>query len=134
MLNELEDVIRKNILRWYQKKGRDFPWRHTKDPYKIMIAEFMLHRTRAQQVLPVYQDFVKSYPDVESLVVALPTKIKEVTKHLGLHWRAQHFLGSVEFVLNTFNGRYPDTGYGRRIIKNTGCRRIYCRNHSDNLF
>jgi len=108
-LNELEDVIRKKILRWYQKKGRDFPWRHTKEPYKIMIAEFMLHRTRAQQVLPVYLDFVKSYPDVESLAVALPAEIKEVTKHLGLHWRAQHFLGAVEFVLNTFNGRYPDT-------------------------
>ncbi len=41
--------------------------RHNRDPYKIMIAEFMLHRTKAEQVAPVYQKFLKKYPDVRAL-------------------------------------------------------------------
>ena len=104
----MEDVIRKKVLKWYEKNGRDFPWRHIKEPYKIMIAEFMLHRTRAKQVLPVYQDFIKKYPDIKSLAMAKPEKIKEVTRHLGLHWRAGHFIESAKFLLNTFDGKFPD--------------------------
>ena len=58
------EEIQKSLLRWGGAHFRDYPWRHTREPYRIMIAEFMLHRTRADQVVPVYIEFIGKYPDV----------------------------------------------------------------------
>lgn len=101
-------IIRNKLLRWYKKYGRDFPWRHTHDPYKIMIAEFMLHRTRAEQVVPVYDHLIQKYPDVFSLATAGVNDIKQLTTHLGLHWRYKHFLKSAKYVVNDLQGSFPD--------------------------
>lgn len=100
--------IRDKLLQWYKKNGRDFPWRQTPDPYKIMIAEFMLHRTRAEQVVPVYNHFIRKYPDISSLAHAEESDIKQFTAHLGLHWRYKHLLKSAKYVVNNLHGIFPD--------------------------
>ena len=102
------NFIRKRILIWYDLYKRDFPWRHTKDPYKIMIAEFMLHRTKAGQVVPIYNKFIRKYPDIKSLAGAEPAEVKKVTRHLGLHWRGKNFIESIRYILNKLNGKFPD--------------------------
>jgi len=96
------------IIQWFNYHGRDFPWRHTKNPYKIMIAEFMLHRTKAEQVVPVYLEFIKKYPDVYTLAAADFDDIKKVTAHLGLHWRSKHFITAAKYVVEKCNGKFPD--------------------------
>jgi len=101
-------VIQDKIFQWYTQHSRDFPWRHTKDPYKIMIAEFMLHRTRARQVVPAYLDFIEKYPDVFSLAEASHSDVKKVTEHLGLHWRGKHFIEAAKYVVEKYNGIYPE--------------------------
>lgn len=95
-------------MSWFMRNRRDFPWRNFSNPYLIMIAEFMLHRTRADQVVPVYEAFVKKYPLVDSLANADEKDIKKVTKHLGLHWRSNHFIKAAQFVIEHFNGDFPD--------------------------
>lgn len=99
---------------------RDYPWRETQDPYRIMIAEFMLHRTRADQVVPVYLDFIKRYPTVESLAKAEYQDIKDVTDHLGLHWRSKHFVKAAEYVVEKFGGEFPDERERLREIPGIG--------------
>jgi len=107
---------RKKILKWYHANGRDFPWRHTYDPYRIMIAEFMLHRTRAEQVVPVFNDFITKYPDINSLANARVKSIKKFTESLGLHWRYKHFIESAQYIINELNGKFPeDTGRLKEI-------------------
>ncbi|MDY6965629.1 MAG: DNA glycosylase [Halobacteriota archaeon] len=100
--------IPKKIFQWHKTSKRDFPWRHTKDPYNIMIAEFMLHRTRAEQVVPIYIEFIKKYPDLHSLADADERDIKEVTRHLGLHWRADHFIRAARFIVDNYDGKFPE--------------------------
>jgi A/G-specific adenine glycosylase len=100
--------IRNKLLKWYRINGRNFPWRHTKDPYKIMIAEFMLHRTKAEKVVPVYNEFIKKYPDIKTLADTDFNEIKKVTEHLGLHWRAQHFITSANYIVEKFRGIMPE--------------------------
>ncbi|MBP7792608.1 MAG: DNA glycosylase [Candidatus Goldbacteria bacterium] len=110
-MSEYEDKInsvRKKLINWYKKNGRDFPWRHTSDPYKIMIAEFMLHRTRAEQVVPVYNDFIKRFPNVFALSKAKTEVIRRYTETLGLHWRYKHFIKSAKFIVEKCNGNFPD--------------------------
>ena len=112
--------IRKQILSWYHQHCRDFPWRYTKDPYKIMIAEFMLHRTKADQVVPVYNRFISEFPNVFSLAQAEPKKVLSVTEHLGLHRRGKYFIESAKYIVNELEGKFPDSYYKLRKIPGVG--------------
>jgi len=48
--------IRSLLLQWGRDNFRYYPWRETKDPYKILIAEILLHRTRADQLFPLFKN------------------------------------------------------------------------------
>jgi len=116
----VEKYIRHKLFLWHKKNYRDFPWRHTKDPYKIMIAEFMLHRTKAEQVVPVYLEFIRKYPDIETLTRANFKDIKKVTEHLGLHWRAKHFSEAAKYIIENHNGKFPEDYDKLRKIPGVG--------------
>lgn len=78
---------RESLVAWGQIHTRIFPWRVTDDPYRILVAEIMLHRTRVRQVVPVYTRFIERYPDVASLVGASRGDLHVVLHSLGLRWR-----------------------------------------------
>lgn len=103
-MNTIPEILIQNHHLYY----RDFLWRHTQDPYRIMIAEFMLHRTKAEQVAPVYYQFLEKYPDVNSLADADLDDVATVTQHLGLHWRAAHFIEACRFIKKEYNGLFPE--------------------------
>lgn len=115
-IEEIQIILQK----WGLNNFRDFPWRHTKDPYRIMIAEFMLHRTKAEQVLPVYSSFIKKYPDVLSLSQADKNEIRKVTEHLGLHWRSEHFIESATYIVQRYNGIFPEKEAELQTIPGVG--------------
>ena len=47
--------FRRQMMSWFDKNGRIFEWRQTTDPFRLLIAELMLRRTRAYQVEYVYK-------------------------------------------------------------------------------
>jgi len=96
------------ILQWWYGKKRDYPWRHVTDPYMILIAEIMLQRTRAEQVVPVYTEFVSRYPTVRDLAEADPEEIENYFAKLGLRWRARKVLEMAKYVVEKFCGKLPD--------------------------
>lgn len=101
--------ISKNIIENRHLYKRDFRWRHTRDPYEIMIAEFMLQRTKANQVVPVYDDFLKKYPDIKSVSKADIADIARIIRPLGLHWRSGHFKKAAEYIIREYNGKFPSS-------------------------
>jgi A/G-specific adenine glycosylase len=114
------EEIQKSLLRWGGAHFRDYPWRHTRDPYRVMIAEFMLHRTRADQVVPIYIEFIRRYPDVFTLAQADYSEVRKVTEHLGLHWRSGHFIEAARYVVQKYNGKFPETEEELRDIPGVG--------------
>lgn len=82
-------VIRRSLLAWWRRNHRDFPWRHTRDPYRVAVAELMLRRTRAENVVPVWREFLRRWPDPASLARAPSGEIMRVLRPLGLRWRAR---------------------------------------------
>ena len=74
-----------------------------------MIAEFMLQRTKAEQVEPVYQKFLKKYPDVISLSRARISSVSKFTANLGIHWRARHFIKAAKYIVKNHKGKFPKT-------------------------
>lgn len=99
--------IRNGILEWGNKNLRDFPWRNTHDPYKIIIAEIMLHRTNADQVKTVYEKFLKNFPDFESIVRAGSENIRTEMQSLGLFWRSDLLYRLAEDVMEKYDGTLP---------------------------
>ena len=79
--------FRRALISWGSENFRYFPWRQTDDAYRILIAEIMLHRTQAPQVVPVYLRFIERYPDLELLARAERKELHQFLYPLGLRWR-----------------------------------------------
>lgn len=95
------------LLRWGRENFRSFPWRETRDPYEILIAEVMLHRTKAPQVLPVYLRFLQRYPGIEELARAEKEDLHAVMASLGLRQRVDMLHAMVAEIADRFGGRVP---------------------------
>ncbi|AKB37293.1 A/G-specific adenine glycosylase [Methanosarcina siciliae C2J] len=100
-------IIRTELLIWEEGNLRKFPWRETSDPYKITVAEVMLHRTKADQVKDVYEQFILKYPDFESIVKAGREAIKSELYPLGLFWRADLLYNLAYIIMDSYSGKIP---------------------------
>jgi A/G-specific adenine glycosylase len=47
------------VLAWYDRAGRDLPWRRTRDPYAILVAEVMAQQTQVARVLRHYERWLE---------------------------------------------------------------------------
>lgn len=106
--DEIAFRIRSVILAWGNKNIRDFPWRHTEDPHKILIAEVMLHRTKADQVNRIYQEFITKYPDIYAIADAGPEVLKKELHTLGLSDRGDMLYRLAIQIIEKYNGNIPD--------------------------
>ena len=99
--------LRNELFNWSINNFRDFPWRKTQDPYKIIIAEIMLHRTKADQVKRVYEEFVGKYPDFNSIIRKNTGEIQTELHSLGLFWRSDLLYRLAKEVVEKYNGILP---------------------------
>jgi len=104
---EINRKIWEEILRWGDKNMRDYPWRHSPDGYKILIAEIILHRTKADQVNMIYENFINTYPDLRSIAEAGEDKIKSDLHSLGLAWRSELLYSMSLEILEKYDGTIP---------------------------
>ena len=63
-------AFRIGLLHWYDKHGRELPWRGTRDPYRIWVSEIILQQTQTVQAWDYYLRFIDRLPDVKSLAEA----------------------------------------------------------------
>jgi len=96
-----------NLLQWGTENFRHYPWRETRDPYKILIAEILLHRTKAEQVVPLYKEFIGNFPSINSVAVANFKNIREILASAGLFWRIELIHKMAKQIHTEFNGRIP---------------------------
>src|SRR5213082_176459 len=73
---------------WGRTHRRSFPWRETDDPFRILVAEVLLQRSRGKTVAKVYEKLFARWPDAESLARARVDTIEKVIRPLGLTRRA----------------------------------------------
>jgi len=100
--------FRRIILEWGRKNILDYPWRRTRDPYRILIAEMLLHRTRSEQVVPLYLEFVKRFPTVIELSQADYEEIVRILRSAGLSWRIRNIYEMAREVTARFGGKIPE--------------------------
>ncbi|HUX48864.1 MAG TPA: DNA (cytosine-5-)-methyltransferase [Dehalococcoidia bacterium] len=73
---------------WGNQNQRRFPWREETNPFKILIAEVLLQRSRAKTVTKIYTELFSRWPDAKSLSMASEETIRGVIEPLGLVKRA----------------------------------------------
>jgi len=101
-------LLRRQLLRWFEKNQRDhYPWRQTRNPYHILIAETFLQRTRADQVFSVYFQFIETFPTPSDLAVADESLVRKITYPLGLTWRGKNLKRTAVDIKEKFNGEIP---------------------------
>jgi A/G-specific adenine glycosylase len=78
------------LLAWYERTGRDLPWRRTRDPYAILVSEVMLQQTQVERVVPRYGAWLERWPTVEALAEASVDDVIRAWQGLGYNRRAVH--------------------------------------------
>lgn len=111
-------VFQNNILNWWSTNKRDFPWRETNDPYKILCAEILLQKTNAEKVVPVYNKITSDYPDIKTLSEADTAIIKDIIRPLALLKRADRLKEIAGVVINQFDGVIPESR--KKLLKLPG--------------
>ncbi len=100
-------TVQKTLMRWFHKNQRDLPWRHTRDPYKILVSEVMLQQTQVDRVLPKYRAFLKGFPAVQALARATPRDVLLAWAGMGYNRRALYLLRAARAVVERHGGQVP---------------------------
>lgn len=100
-------AFQRRLLAWYRRYGRDLPWRHTRDPYAILVSEVMLQQTQVQRALLYYDRFLQRYPTVEELATADESAVRETWEGLGYYARARNLQRTAQHIVADHKGRFP---------------------------
>jgi A/G-specific adenine glycosylase len=95
------------VLDHYARHGRDLPWRHSRDPYAILVSEVMLQQTQVQRVAGRWERFVERFPTFEALAAAPLAEVVEEWQGLGYNRRAANLRGIALRVVEDLGGRLP---------------------------
>jgi A/G-specific adenine glycosylase len=92
----------------YRSFGRDLPWRHTDDPYRVLVSEVMLQQTQVARVCEKYPEFLRAFGDVRALARAPVARLLRVWQGMGYNRRALALRETARLVVERHGGRFPD--------------------------
>ncbi len=108
------------LLAWHENNTRRFPWRAADlEPWHVLMAEMCLHRTRADQVAPVFEALLKLAPTPQEMVEHAEEAL-EVMRSLGLRWRAENIVKVAQALVEVFDGVVPETDLELRMLPGVG--------------
>ena len=102
-------LFTRTLLHWFQRHGRDLPWRRTRNPYKILISEIMLQQTQVERVKEYYHRFLETFPTVQSLAESTEEEVLEAWDGLGYYNRARNLYKTALAVVEQYDGEFPDS-------------------------
>ena len=113
-------AFRHSLLRWYRGHGRDFPWRRARDPYAVLVSEFMLQQTQVATVLPYYNKWLERFPDFATLARARESTVLHRWEGLGYYSRARNLHATANIVTNRYRGRLPKSVHALKQLPGIG--------------
>src|SRR5690606_26691534 len=101
--------LAERILDWAHGHPRDLPWKESKDPYRIWIAEIMHQQTQVSQGIRYYKTFLNRFPTVSALAEAPEDEVLRMWQGLGYNSRARHLHQAAQTIVREFHGKFPST-------------------------
>lgn len=108
------------LCAWHKANKKHYPWRESRDPYRIWISEVMLQQTRTGAVLPYYERFLSAFPSVKALSEAEDDILMKHWEGLGYYSRARNLKKGAIAVMERFGGALPRTKAELRTIPGIG--------------
>jgi A/G-specific adenine glycosylase len=109
-----------DVLAWGAPRLRDLPWRATRDPWRILVAETMLQQTQVPRVIPKWLAFCDAYPTPATCAAA---PLGEVLRHwqgLGYPRRARNLHDAATAMVERHGGAVPDDLDALRALPGIG--------------
>ena len=107
-----EQLVTKKILKWYDLNKRTLPWRKNvslqKRHYYTLVSEFMLQQTQVVTVIPYFNRFIKSIPNLKSLSKVQNKKLVKLWEGLGYYSRVRNLKKTAQLIIKNFKGKLPD--------------------------
>jgi A/G-specific adenine glycosylase len=100
-------AIQHRLLAWYSRHKRTLPWRQTRDPYKIVVSEVMLHQTQVSRVIPKYHEFLDRFPTFSDLALADRSDVIRAWAGLGYNRRSVQLHELARSVVEQYGGELP---------------------------
>src|SRR5690348_3332063 len=98
----------RRLLAWWARAARDLPWRRTRDPYRVLVSEFMLQQTQVSRVTEYYPRFLERFPDLATLARARPRAVREAWDGLGYYARARNLHSLARHVTRRHDATLPE--------------------------
>lgn len=98
------------VLAWFAHSGRkNLPWQQNPTPYRVWISEIMLQQTQVQTVMPYYERFMASFPDIFTLAKADLDEVLHLWTGLGYYARARNLHKCSQILVQKYQGEFPYT-------------------------
>jgi A/G-specific adenine glycosylase len=104
----VKTVFTRKLLAWWSRAARDLPWRRTRDPYRVLVSEFMLQQTQVSRVEEYYPRFLSRFPDLETLAAAPARAVREEWEGLGYYARARNLHSLARGVVRRYDATLPE--------------------------
>ena len=95
------------LLAWFAANARDLPWRRTLDPYAVWISEIMLQQTQVKTVIPYWERWLRTLPDVRALADAPEDRVLKLWEGLGYYTRARNLQKAARVIITEHAGQFP---------------------------
>ena len=112
--------LRIRLLGWYDGAKRDLPWRSSRNPYQVLVSEFMLQQTRVDVALPYFERWTRRWPDARSLAAATEDEVVAAWSGLGYYRRARNLLAAARAIAEQHDGVVPRTVEELRALPGVG--------------
>ena len=99
--------VSRRLLEWFRREGRDLPWRHRPNPYRVWISEIMLQQTTVPVVERYYGRFLRRLPGVAALARAREEDVLALWSGLGYYRRARNLIPAARAIVERHAGRIP---------------------------
>ena len=100
-------TFQSRLLAWFREQRRDLPWRASRDPYRVWVAEIMLQQTRIAAVIPYYERFLRRFRDGRTLARARQAEVLKLWSGLGYYSRARNLHATAKEIVARHGGKFP---------------------------
>jgi A/G-specific adenine glycosylase len=109
-VSNLESPLAAALLPWFDRAGRKhLPWQIDPTPYRVWASEIMLQQTQVATVIPYYERFMQSFPDVRALAAAPVDEVLHLWTGLGYYARARNLHRAAQLIASEHGGAFPAT-------------------------
>lgn len=107
---EPREILHDRLLGWYAEHARDLPWRSPEaTPWGVLVSELMLQQTPVARVLPVWESWVRRWPEPAALAAEPSGEAVRAWGRLGYPRRALRLHAAAVRITEEYDGRVPET-------------------------